>query len=87
MVLSIASAAAAAGLDLGRKVILYSKIGGDFMRKAEWKGFTIGVLVTSLLTGGALAGSRTVPAELLYENIRIFMDGRNSYLRMRTAQQ
>lgn len=46
------------------------------MRKAEWKGFTIGVLVTSLLTGGALAGSRTVPAELLYENIRIFMDGK-----------
>ena len=45
------------------------------MRKLEWKGILTGAVVMCLVTGAVYAASGTVPAQLLYENIRIFLDG------------
>lgn len=45
------------------------------MRRLEWKGVLTGAVVMLLLTGVVYAASGTVPAQLLYENIRIFLDG------------
>lgn len=45
------------------------------MRRLEWKGVLTGAVVMFLLTGVVYAASGTVPAQLLYENIRIFLDG------------
>lgn len=45
------------------------------MRRLEWKGILTGAVVMLLLTGVVYAASGTVPAQLLYENIRIFLDG------------